>query len=108
MIAALRCMELYHRAVSPRTASAPQRSPCSMNAGSTLTSIEVALAHQDEDGSPAPAYNRYTYWKERVHMLQAWADFTGRIPGRSARTGASPRLPVSRYTRIPRPSRLLR
>jgi integrase len=35
--------------------------------------IEAALAHQDEDEVRA-AYNRAKYWKERVALLQDWAD----------------------------------
>jgi integrase len=35
--------------------------------------IEAALAHQDED-EVRRAYNRASYWKERVILLQAWAD----------------------------------
>jgi integrase len=35
--------------------------------------IEVALAHQDEDGVRR-AYNRAKYWKERIMLLQDWAD----------------------------------
>jgi integrase len=35
--------------------------------------IEVALAHQDED-EVRRAYNRAKYWKERVKLLQDWAD----------------------------------
>ena len=35
--------------------------------------IEAALAHQDEN-SIRRAYNRATYWRERVDMMQQWAD----------------------------------
>jgi integrase len=35
--------------------------------------IEAALAHQDENGVRR-AYNRATYWPERVKLLQQWAD----------------------------------
>lgn len=35
--------------------------------------IEAALAHQDEN-SVRRAYNRATYWAERVPLMQAWAD----------------------------------
>ncbi len=35
--------------------------------------IEVALAHQDDDEARR-AYNRAKYWKERVKLLQDWAD----------------------------------
>jgi integrase len=35
--------------------------------------IEAALAHQDEN-EIRRAYNRATYWPERVKMLQSWAD----------------------------------
>jgi integrase len=36
--------------------------------------IEAALAHQDDD-EVRRTYNRAKYWKERVKLLQAWADF---------------------------------
>jgi integrase len=35
--------------------------------------IEAALAHQDSNAIRR-AYNRATYWPERVRLLQAWAD----------------------------------
>lgn len=35
--------------------------------------IEAALAHQDDD-EVRRTYNRARYWKERVKLLQAWAD----------------------------------
>jgi integrase len=35
--------------------------------------IEVALAHQDKDDIRR-AYNRATYWPERIKLLQSWAD----------------------------------
>lgn len=35
--------------------------------------IEAALAHQDED-QVRRAYNRATYWPERIKLMQAWAD----------------------------------
>jgi integrase len=35
--------------------------------------IEAALAHQDKDDIRR-AYNRATYWPERVKLMQAWAD----------------------------------
>jgi integrase len=35
--------------------------------------IEAALAHQHEN-EIRRAYNRASYWKERVVMMQAWAD----------------------------------
>lgn len=35
--------------------------------------IEAALAHQDEN-EIRRAYNRATYWPERVKLMQAWAD----------------------------------
>jgi integrase len=35
--------------------------------------IEAALAHQDEN-EIRRAYNRATYWHERVQLMQAWAD----------------------------------
>jgi integrase len=35
--------------------------------------IEAALAHQDEN-EIRRAYNRATYWPERVKLMQKWAD----------------------------------
>jgi integrase len=35
--------------------------------------IEAALAHQDEN-EIRRAYNRATYWPERVKLTQAWAN----------------------------------
>jgi len=35
--------------------------------------IEAALAHEDED-KVRRAYNRATYWPERVKLMQTWAD----------------------------------
>jgi integrase len=35
--------------------------------------IEAALAHQDEN-EIRRAYNRATYWPERVQLMQTWAD----------------------------------
>lgn len=35
--------------------------------------IEAALAHQDDD-DVRRAYNRSTYWNERVKLMQTWAD----------------------------------
>lgn len=35
--------------------------------------IETALAHQDND-QVRRTYNRAKYWKERIKLLQAWAD----------------------------------
>jgi len=35
--------------------------------------IEAALAHQHEN-EIRRVYNRAVYWKERVAMMQAWAD----------------------------------
>ncbi len=35
--------------------------------------IEAALAHQDRDDIRR-AYNRATYWPERIKLMQAWAD----------------------------------
>jgi integrase len=35
--------------------------------------IEAALAHQDEN-AVRRAYNRATYWPERVKLMQTWAD----------------------------------
>ncbi|KAA0913219.1 tyrosine-type recombinase/integrase [Aquicoccus porphyridii] len=35
--------------------------------------IEAALAHQDKDAIRR-AYNRATYWDQRVELMQAWAD----------------------------------
>ncbi len=35
--------------------------------------VEAALAHQDKN-AVRRAYNRATYWEQRVEMMQAWAD----------------------------------
>ena len=35
--------------------------------------VEAALAHQDEN-EIRRAYNRASYWSERVALLQTWAD----------------------------------
>ena len=35
--------------------------------------IEAALAHQDANAIRR-AYNRATYWHQRVELMQAWAD----------------------------------
>lgn len=40
--------------------------------------IEVALAHKDKNQTRA-AYNRAKYWKERVLLLQDWADLIDRF-----------------------------
>lgn len=53
--------------------------------------IEAALAHQDEN-EIRRAYNRASYWPERVALLQAWADLldsfrsprSQSVPGRRA------------------------
>ena len=49
--------------------------------------IEAALAHQDEN-EIRRAYNRATYWPERVKLMQAWADLLDAFkvqPARSSR-----------------------
>jgi SOS response regulatory protein OraA/RecX len=40
--------------------------------------IEAALAHQDED-EVRRAYNRTTYLKERVTLMQEWADLLDQL-----------------------------
>lgn len=40
--------------------------------------IEAALAHQDEN-EIRRAYNRATYWPERVKLMQEWADLLDRF-----------------------------
>jgi integrase len=42
--------------------------------------IEAALAHQDEN-EIRRAYNRATYWPERVKLLQSWADLLDQFKG---------------------------
>ena len=46
--------------------------------------VETALAHQDTNAIRR-AYNRSTYWKQRVQLMQAWADlveeFKATVPG---------------------------
>ena len=40
--------------------------------------IEAALAHQDKN-EIRRAYNRTTYWNQRVELMQAWADLCDRF-----------------------------
>ena len=35
--------------------------------------IEAALGHQDQN-EIRRAYNRASYWRERIELMQAWAD----------------------------------
>jgi integrase len=44
--------------------------------------IEAALAHQDQN-AVRRAYNRATYWPERVKLMQQWADMLDEFRGRS-------------------------
>lgn len=44
--------------------------------------IEAALAHQDED-DVRRAYNRATYWPQRVKLMQAWADLLDEFRSRA-------------------------
>jgi integrase len=46
--------------------------------------IEAALAHQHEN-EIRRAYNRASYWKERVTMMQAWADMLDEFRGMSSK-----------------------
>jgi integrase len=46
--------------------------------------IEAALAHQDEN-EVRRAYNRATYWPERVKLMQAWADLLDEFKSQSGR-----------------------
>lgn len=50
--------------------------------------IEAALAHQDPN-AVRRAYNRATYWDERVALMQHWADIVDdlRSPSHGGRTG---------------------
>jgi len=41
--------------------------------------IEAALAHQDPDAIRR-AYNRATYWDQRVALMQSWADLLDGLP----------------------------
>ena len=82
MIAALRRMGYTKEQVSPHGFRA-SASTMLNERGFNSDVIEVALAHQDED-EVRRAYNRYTYWKERVHMLQAWADLLDEFRALSA------------------------
>lgn len=50
--------------------------------------IEAALAHQDED-EIRRAYNRATYWKERVTLMQEWADLLDQFRRGSAGSRAA-------------------
>jgi integrase len=45
--------------------------------------IEAALAHQDEN-DVRRAYNRATYWPERVKLMQHWADILDELRGLAA------------------------
>jgi integrase len=45
--------------------------------------IETALAHQDEN-TIRRAYNRATYWSERVKLMQDWADILDQLKALSA------------------------
>lgn len=47
--------------------------------------IEAALAHQD-DNDVRRAYNRASYWPERVKLLQEWADLLDRLRGENSRS----------------------
>jgi integrase len=82
MIAALRRMGYTKEQVSPHGFRA-SASTLLHERGFNADVIEVALAHQDEN-EIRRAYNRYTYWKERVHMLQAWADLLDEFRALSA------------------------
>lgn len=44
--------------------------------------IEAALAHQDENAIRR-AYNRATYWPERVKLMQDWADLLDQFKNRA-------------------------
>ena len=44
--------------------------------------IEAALGHQDENAIRR-AYNRATYWPERVKLMQAWADLVAEFKVKS-------------------------
>jgi len=72
MIAALRRIGYTKDQVSPHGFRA-SASTLLNERGFNPDVIEAALAHQDED-EIRRAYNRASYWKERVQMLQAWAD----------------------------------
>jgi integrase len=87
MIAALRRMGYTKEQVSPHGFRA-SASTLLNERGFNSDVIEVALAHQDED-EVRRAYNRYTYWKERVHMLQAWADLLDEFRALSASRSAA-------------------
>lgn len=45
--------------------------------------IEAALARQEANNEVRPAYNRATYWRERVELMQAWADLLDEFKMRS-------------------------
>lgn len=45
--------------------------------------IEAALAHQDEN-TIRRAYNRATYWEQRVVLMQEWADLLDSLSSNSA------------------------
>jgi integrase len=51
--------------------------------------IEAALGHQ-ESNSIRRAYNRATYWRERVELMQKWADMLDHFRTLDAQTGKRP------------------
>jgi hypothetical protein len=56
--------------------------------------IEVALAHQDPNQVRA-SYNRALYWKERINLMQSWADLLDEFKvGAIARAGGKAFEPV--------------
>jgi integrase len=72
MIAALRRMGYTKEEMSPhgfRTSASTTLNERGFNPDV----IEAALAHQDEN-EIRRAYNRATYWPERVKLMQKWAD----------------------------------
>ena len=48
--------------------------------------IEAALGHQ-QNNSIRRAYNRATYWRERVGLMQQWADMLDQFRGATQSPG---------------------
>lgn len=74
MISALQRMGYTNQEVTPHGfRSSASTILNERSGGQNADVIEAALAHQDED-EVRRAYNRATYWPERVKLMQEWAD----------------------------------
>jgi len=56
--------------------------------------IEAALAHQDEN-AVRRAYNRATYWPERVRLMQSWADLLDEFRATAIRNPSATGAPLA-------------